>query len=219
MTHTSIKISEDKILKGDGTGVAEEVDVAILPTEWATGKIPLTTSTTGTFEWLDNDFATTAQNTKFYSVISAIQPITDGAILDQYETSTNKINNAYAKFGAATTSSLMFYLGIDGIENNSITVSPVFDSDSTGEGTVAFTFSALNLSDGSEIDSSFGSFATSVDTYQGQNKYHKGPVTTVTPSGSLGTDILLKVNRGSDTLDTGSEEYVRLLGIWVGWNQ
>jgi hypothetical protein len=164
----------------------------------------------------DSTYFQTAITTsrRFLSILQAVVPITNGATIDQYESSTNKINQDYALFPAASTKYLQWKIGLDDWNTTTIKVEPVFDSESANSGNVVFTFDALRLPDGGTIDSAWGTAVSSDDTYQGAGKQHIGPQTAnITPAGASGAEIVLRITRGTDTLDGD----VRLTGIWVEW--
>jgi len=151
---------------------------------------------------------------RFLSVIQGVQPATNGATWDQYETATNKINRSYALFPAASTKYVMWEIGLDDWNAATIKIEPVYDSTSAETGSVVFNAYGLRLPDGATIDSAFGSAIGSTDTYQGTGKDHIGPQTAdITPAGASGSRIILRVTRGTDTLAAD----VRLMGVWIEW--
>lgn len=149
---------------------------------------------------------------KFFSILQALIPATNGVTIDQYETATNKIAQDYALFASGVTKYLQWKIGLDNWNTTTLKFEPVYDSASANSGNVIFTADAIRLPDGGTIDTAWGTAISSTDTYQGSGKQHIGPQSTdLTPAGASGDEVVLRITRGADSLSGD----VRLTGIWI----
>ncbi len=145
---------------------------------------------------------------------SSISPTTGGAVIDQIELSSNKINYLYGTFPNASAASLLWHFIPANNWDGGALNATIYWTAASGAGDVVWQIAGARVDDDGDIDAAVGTAQISVDTFQDAEYIHEAPETAaITLAGSAGKFILLKLTRDPDHASddfTGDAKFITM---------